>query len=547
MTDGRLRVILAGTLYPQPEGLRLFLEESGFEVSGEVRSPGELFASAGSGQPDLVVVGPDLLEQELIRELRAVAPGIGIVAVAQGPPPKGLLAEGDGYVPQGSSLTSLTTELSRVAVASARPAATRRRWLAGARPAAAAGRVGPIAASIAILAGAWILVATFPEGTTPPLADVPRTTPASVTPTTPTSPVPTSPNVSPLEGVQDALDGLIEAIQAGDFDRASAEAEALVRERDAAVDAGVEVGPLEATATRRLATLVPDLPRAVVTQLRAILGDLMPPAEGQVLVAGDGTFGEVPVGTTSGPRPLVISNVGESPLTVVAVDVVGGAGQFSRTSECLGTVLQGERTCTVDVSFRPAAAGSVAAQLRIEVEGGAATAVALNGVGVLVAPPDTEPPILVCDPVGTGWSGSDVLVTCTARDVGSGLAQPADAAFALRTSTADGVETENAHTDARTVCDRERNCITVGPIGGIKIDKRAPDVSCDRPDGGWHAEDVRVPCTARDRGSGVGADASFTLSTHVASGVETDSARTGTRSVCDRVGNCSTAGPIGGI
>jgi len=544
MTDGRLRVILAGSVYPQPEGLRPFLEESGYEVLGEVSSPEELLDAIAERDADLLVLGPEHLDPERLGAVRERAPGAAIVAVSGERPPG--LRPADGYVPSGSSLGVLTTELARVAFESAGArAAPARRWFE--RAPLAAGRVGPLAAAVAVIAGAWVLFATFPEGVQPPRATIapPRPTASA---TSSVTGGPTVPVASPLEDALDSLERLVEAIRAGDLDRVPVEAEALARDREAAIAAGFEVGPLDLSVATRVAALTPDLPQQVVTQLRVILGDLVPPPEGGIAVTGDGAFGEVAVGTSSGPRPLVLSNPGRAAVTVVGVEIRGPAAtQFSFTSDCVGATLVAGETCRIDVSFRPSGAGPRTAELRVELEDGPAAVVALSGTGVLVAPPDSEPPIVVCDPAGSGWSGSDVAVTCTARDPGSGLAQPGDAGFVLRASTPAGTETTNAQTDARTVCDREGNCVTVGPIGGIRIDKRAPDVSCERPTGGWQAANVEVSCTARDRGSGLGSDASFTLSTNVGRDVETADAQTGTRSVCDRVGNCSTAGPVGGI
>lgn len=82
----------------------------------------------------------------------------------------------------------------------------------------------------------------------------------------------------------------------------------------------------------------------------------------------------------------------------------------------------------------------------------------------------------------------------------------------------------------------------------LKIDKTRPTVSCDAPDGQWHAEDVSLACAASDVVSGLAAsgDAAFTLSTSVPAGSETAGAATGSREVCDLAGNCATAGPVGG-
>jgi uncharacterized protein len=80
------------------------------------------------------------------------------------------------------------------------------------------------------------------------------------------------------------------------------------------------------------------------------------------------------------------------------------------------------------------------------------------------------------------------------------------------------------------------------------VDTIAPVISCGGPDGLWHASDVSITCHASDNGSGLAitADATFTLSTSVAAGIETANASTNSHTVCDHSGNCSTAGPIAG-
>jgi virginiamycin B lyase len=79
-------------------------------------------------------------------------------------------------------------------------------------------------------------------------------------------------------------------------------------------------------------------------------------------------------------------------------------------------------------------------------------------------------------------------------------------------------------------------------------DTTAPTIACAAADGAWHATNVTIACTASDAGSGLAstADASFTLSTSVAAGTETANAPTGTRSVCDKAGQCAMAGPVTG-
>jgi plastocyanin len=60
---------------------------------------------------------------------------------------------------------------------------------------------------------------------------------------------------------------------------------------------------------------------------------------------------------------------------------------------------------------------------------------------------------------------------------------------------------------------------------------------------------VAIACTASDAESGLAdpADAGFSLWTSVPDGTATTDATTDARSVCDVVGNCTAAGPVGGI
>jgi uncharacterized repeat protein (TIGR01451 family) len=85
-------------------------------------------------------------------------------------------------------------------------------------------------------------------------------------------------------------------------------------------------------------------------------------------------------------------------------------------------------------------------------------------------------------------------------------------------------------------------------VDAVAGDSVAPSIACGAADGNWHRENVAIGCTADDDGSGLAnpADATFGLSTSVIAGAEDGDAATGTRIVCDRDGNCATAGPIKG-
>jgi outer membrane protein assembly factor BamB len=80
-------------------------------------------------------------------------------------------------------------------------------------------------------------------------------------------------------------------------------------------------------------------------------------------------------------------------------------------------------------------------------------------------------------------------------------------------------------------------------------DTTPPTLTCSSPPTSWSASDVSIACTAADGGSGLanGNDASFSLTTSVPAGTETGTAATPGHSVCDKAGNCATAGPYTGI
>lgn len=157
---------------------------------------------------------------------------------------------------------------------------------------------------------------------------------------------------------------------------------------------------------------------------------------------------------------------------------------------------------------------------------------------------DKTAPTAVCDSAPNTWSVQNVNISCATNDSGSGVASTS---ITLSTNVGEGVETDNAETNGAEVCDIAGNCRTLEPVSGIKVDRKTPTVNCGTADGEWHADNVSIPCTATDDGSGLEESVeSFSLSTTVADGNETNDARTNSRTVSDGVGNTATAGPIGG-
>jgi hypothetical protein len=160
---------------------------------------------------------------------------------------------------------------------------------------------------------------------------------------------------------------------------------------------------------------------------------------------------------------------------------------------------------------------------------------------------DRAAPVVSCGSADSAWHALNQIVSCTASDGGSGLADAGDASFSLSTTVADGSETPGAYTGSYDVYDNVGHSSTAGPVGPFKIDLKAPAISCDSADSIWHATNQSVACTASDGGSGLAdaGDASFSLSTTVADGDQTASAYTGSHDVYDNVGHSTTAGPVG--
>jgi len=149
-------------------------------------------------------------------------------------------------------------------------------------------------------------------------------------------------------------------------------------------------------------------------------------------------------------------DVGGLPLTY------SWTGDFATTSAMSPTVFLG----------LSASGGPAVHRTCLTVSNGVRSATSCVNIKVV----DTTPPTIKCGIADGVWHATDVSIGCSASDIGSGLAQPSDAAFALSTHVPALTETSDAWTDTRTVCDRAGNCAVAGPIKGSKVDK-APPVS----------------------------------------------------------------------
>ena len=95
------------------------------------------------------------------------------------------------------------------------------------------------------------------------------------------------------------------------------------------------------------------------------------------------------------------------------------------------------------------------------------------------------------------------------------------------TSVAPGVETANASTNSRLVCDVAGNCATAGPIAGTKIDLKAPVINVTTPaDGATYPLNGSIVAAYACVDGGSGTE---TCAGTVANGTPIDTTAAGTR------------------
>lgn len=123
------------------------------------------------------------------------------------------------------------------------------------------------------------------------------------------------------------------------------------------------------------------------------------------------TFASQTVATTSAAQTVTVTNTGTAPLTVQAASVAGtNAADFTATNGCTVAVAPAA-TCTISVTFRPAAAGARTGTLTITSTGGTAT-VTLNGTGAALAAP-----VLSAAPASLTFATTNVGVTSAAQTI----------------------------------------------------------------------------------------------------------------------------------
>jgi hypothetical protein len=98
-------------------------------------------------------------------------------------------------------------------------------------------------------------------------------------------------------------------------------------------------------------------------------------------------FGAVTLNTPSATRAVSLSNTGNAPLNLSAVNLGGAnASEFSQTHNCpVGGALAAGASCTISSKFTPAATGTRAATLTLTSNATGSPAVDLKGTGMVQA------------------------------------------------------------------------------------------------------------------------------------------------------------------
>ena len=289
------------------------------------------------------------------------------------------------------------------------------------------------------------------------------------------------------------------------------------------------------------------------------------------VAAGGSVFYEVEVyndgaGVTTTPVKLTIQlapGVTAVDLTFVtqfraicSVSTPAGAGAIIT---CISTTVRVDSMAVKFMMSVPAGASSLSATAHVDPDNVIAETRETNNrrTALTTVTSEASPPVSFAQrspaPVA-GWHSSDVSVTLSATDVGSGVKElhfRASGATLFGPTTVEGevvtfeLNNEGATTVSYFAVDRAGNVEATNQLL-VRIDRTAPVLTCGALPDGWSATNVEIGCQAADGGSGLDdeTDASFTLATQVPEGEETDSATIEARTVCDVAGNCSTIGPF---
>ncbi|GAA0928507.1 hypothetical protein GCM10009554_10080 [Kribbella koreensis] len=200
------------------------------------------------------------------------------------------------------------------------------------------------------------------------------------------------------------------------------------------------------------------------------------------------SFGSVATGASSSAQPVTVTNSGTA---AAPVSSIATTGDFSQTNNCGSSIAAGG-SCTVNVTFSPAAAGSRSGNLTVNAAGVTST-VSLSGTGVAPGPIlNPNPSSLSFPDTLVGSSSSTQAVTVT----NSGTASASVSGVA---ATGDFSQTNNCGTVAVgascTVTVTFRPTASGTRTGGVSVTSNANN----------------SPTTISLTGNGVGTDTNLAL------------------------------------
>jgi len=128
-------------------------------------------------------------------------------------------------------------------------------------------------------------------------------------------------------------------------------------------------------------------------------------------------FGEVPIGTTSTPTTVSVTNVGAVAAGPLSLQVNPPSGEFKPSfQDCTGNTLAPQGSCSVSITLSPSTVGAKSASLTVGDSVDGSVAVKMLGMGVAPAALSIAPstPDLSCGPVqltvtNTGGAVTDAL------------------------------------------------------------------------------------------------------------------------------------------
>ena len=129
-------------------------------------------------------------------------------------------------------------------------------------------------------------------------------------------------------------------------------------------------------------------------------------------------FGSYAVGATAGPKILSLTNSGNTALAITSITLTGvNAKDFAQKNNC-GIALAAGAKCSVQVTFKPSAAGTRTGILNItDNPTGSPQAVILSGTATGKYPDAAASPTAVLSPSGLNFSGQPVHTTSAPQSV----------------------------------------------------------------------------------------------------------------------------------